>query len=162
MAWKLRTVTGYSDKQWCTDSHWLLYFGFCCLLCNGWVEELIHLFASCVVWGQNLLLLHILNVLAWLEPFADKMCHFDHECHSFSLCGNCWKCTRHAWIHLLCTCCTDLFDEEWNNKCFSSMSVHLQIFLCMWTTWRILYNMNYFSIMAKLKMRVLLCPTVCS
>ena len=85
LAWKLCTVIGYSDKQWCTDSHWVLYFIFCCPLCNDWLEELIHLFASCVVWRQNLLLLHILIVLAQLEPFANKMCHFDHACQCFSL-----------------------------------------------------------------------------
>ena len=83
LAWKLCIVIDYSDKQWCTDSHWVLYFVFCCPLCNGWLEELIHLFASCVVWRQNLLLLHILNVLARLEPFANKMCHLDHECRCF-------------------------------------------------------------------------------
>ena len=85
LAWKLRTVMGYNDNQWCTDSHWVLYFVFCCPLCNGWLEELIHLFASCVVQRQNLLLLHILNLLARLAPFANKMWHFDHECHCFGL-----------------------------------------------------------------------------
>ena len=29
------------------------------------------------------------------------------------------------------------------------MCVYLQMFLCMWKIWRILYNLNYFSIMAK-------------
>ena len=29
------------------------------------------------------------------------------------------------------------------------MCVYLQIFLCMWTIWRILYSLNYVSIMAK-------------
>ena len=67
--------------QWQAMLSWVLYFVFCCPLCNGWLEELIHLFASCVVWRQNLLLLHILNVLAQLEPFINKMCHFDHKCH---------------------------------------------------------------------------------
>ena len=32
--------------------------------------------------------------------------------------------------------------------CASTACVYLQIFLCMWTIWRILYNLNYFSIMA--------------
>ena len=32
---------------------------------------------------------------------------------------------------------------------FCNFFLYLQIFLCMWTIWRILYNLNYFSIMAK-------------
>ena len=96
--WHENTVTGYNDKQWCTDLHWVLYFVFCCPLCNGWLEELIHLFASCVVWRQNLLLLHILNVLARLKPFANQMCHFDHECHCFSVCVNCFEMWHFSWL----------------------------------------------------------------
>ena len=51
-------------------------------------------------------------------------------------------------------CCPNLFGEKLKkkknkNKCFNSMCVYLQIFLCMWTIWRILYNLNYFNIMAK-------------
>ena len=34
-----------------------------------------------VLFEGKICLLHILNVLARLEPFANKMCHFDRECH---------------------------------------------------------------------------------
>lgn len=47
------------------------------------------MFASYFIWRQHLLLFHISNVLARLEPYANKTCHFDNESLCLGLCVNC-------------------------------------------------------------------------
>ena len=88
---QMALAMSYNDNQWCTYLHCVLYFVFWCPLCNDWLKEFICLFASCVDWWQILLLVHILNVSAWLEPFANKMCHFDHQWRCLGLCVKCFE-----------------------------------------------------------------------
>ena len=77
---------------------------------------------------QVVLLLHILNVLAPLEPFANKICHFDHECHCFGLCVNCFEnvefeltaASKQSRKTVIAACTSSLATDQSNQQRFMS------------------------------------------
>ena len=71
-----------------------------------------------------MLLLHILNVLARLEPFANKMFHFDHECLSV----NCFEnveleltaASKQSRKTVIAACTSSLATDQSNQQRFMS------------------------------------------